>query len=349
MASDEDSSMLEHFQRGQPEAGLQEGNDQAGGIPRRSIAEQPQIGDPGSFHEFPVALLSSPLHRAAVALDFGAVGALDVRAASVRGQGHRYARSDTQHAVTRQDEYGVGGTTDGRWLVTVVADGVSNTRTPHRAAVIASRVGVRIIVQALEDGVPATEIPWANEVAPAVSSAIVRDAARAAGTELPPDEIPPDLLAELQLEQATTAIAAIIATEPSGGADAGAPVRHFPYVVANLAGDSSAFVLSVGGWSDCDPRGPDVDKHDPSAAVQPLPAGDGDIPYVASGVLEAGDALFLMSDGLAAPLGSGTGQVGAHLAMAWNSAPSVYRFAAELDFYRRGFDDDRTCVGIWPE
>ena len=59
-------------------------------------------------------------------------------------------------------------------------------------------------------------------------------------------------------------------------------------------------------------------------------------------------ALFLMTDGVADPLGAGSGEVGRVLGQWWAQPPNEFEFGAQAAFARRSFDDDRTVVGVWP-
>ena len=64
--------------------------------------------------------------------------------------------------------------------------------------------------------------------------------------------------------------------------------------------------------------------------------------------LTAQQVLVLMSDGVGDPLGAGTGEVGQTLAESWRKPPYILTFAAQVEFARRSFDDDRTVIAVWP-
>ena len=114
-------------------------------------------------------------------------------------------------------------------------------------------------------------------------------------------------------------------------------------------GDSAAYLLGPGGW---EVAGGSVKSVDPDGA--PLVTTTWALPNHAveaqTAVVEFGcdTALFLMTDGLADPLGAGTGEVGQTLASWWATPPDPFTLAAQAAFARRSFDDDRTVVGVWP-
>lgn len=297
----------------------------------------PDIGDPGSWRHTRAALLSEPLFRPACVLDAGVLGGLAVRAASIRGQGHRFGGT-TDIGKTRQDDYGIGSARGNAWLIVLVADGVSNSQHPHRAASLAVRVGTRAIGEHLDSGESPETINWAL-VTDRISSAIVRDALRSSGTTLPDDSrVEAAQLQNLAQVMATTAIAAVVGTRPD-------ETGTVPYHVATLAGDSSAALLSAGAWTPLVGAKAAVEGV-VNSSVTPLPGASFSGPPL-SGKIHPGSALFLMTDGLGDPFGDGSGEVGRFLASKWATPRDVYLFAGELDFFRRTFDDDRTCVGVW--
>ena len=83
-----------------------------------------------------------------------------------------------------------------------------------------------------------------------------------------------------------------------------------------------------------------------SSAVDTVP-GNRKPPTVVKASLEPGDLFVLMSDGVGDPLGDGEGDVGEFLADAWRRPPAPLEFAAQVQFRRRTFTDDRTVVALW--
>ncbi|WP_071288551.1 protein phosphatase 2C domain-containing protein [Mycolicibacterium llatzerense] len=114
-------------------------------------------------------------------------------------------------------------------------------------------------------------------------------------------------------------------------------------------GDSAAYLLGPVGW---EVVGGSVKAADPDGAplVTTTLALPSRVVEAQTAVVEFGcdTALFLMTDGLADPLGAGAGEVGHTLASWWAIPPDPFTLAAQAAFARRSFDDDRTVVGVWP-
>lgn len=114
-------------------------------------------------------------------------------------------------------------------------------------------------------------------------------------------------------------------------------------------GDSAAYLLGPQGWQ-CIGGAVKTIRGDGS----PLSSATAALPakcfQIANATVEFGKeaTLFLMTDGVADPLGAGAGQVGHTLGQWWADPPNEFEFAAQVGFARRSFDDDRTAVGIWP-
>jgi hypothetical protein len=309
------------------------------------------VGDAGrSFYEVVPHLLSEPWERPDTVIDGGRVGGLEVRAASLRGLSHRYS------GVTRQDSYGLGVDAAGRWLVTVVADGVSAGRLSHVAASLVTRLGPELVGKRLLHTHPA-DIAW-YEFFEELAGSILRNGYRRIQRDRP--ELPPfdrvenmnradreRTLAEADVAQtmASTATVLVCATEPNQRGD-----REF--VVAWL-GDSPAWQLRAndgagGGWT-CLSQVKGAGRELGSSAVVALPRiprRDADIAH-RLGFLGPDEALFVMTDGVGDPLGEATGDVGEFLATVWRRPPEPLTFAAQVGFGRQSYDDDRTVVGVW--
>lgn len=115
-------------------------------------------------------------------------------------------------------------------------------------------------------------------------------------------------------------------------------------VTAARIGDSSAFVLGRAGWSELfGVEGEDIELTTaalPSAAVAPHTE------TVTVDLVE-GEALVLVTDGLANPLRDGPETVAPSLAEALAHPPAPVSLTALIDFSRRGCHDDRTLLGVW--
>ena len=118
-------------------------------------------------------------------------------------------------------------------------------------------------------------------------------------------------------------------------------------------GDSSAFVLEGGQWRELFLDPDDDDLRGLPVEVLPLRerARPGAI-ELASVTLSASSALVLLTDGVADPLREGPETVAPALAEVLSGGPSGELAPLDLayaaDFSRRGCQDDRTVLAIWP-
>jgi hypothetical protein len=212
----------------------------------------------------------------------------------------------------RQDAYSFVRQQDPDALVVTVCDGVGSLERSHEAAELVSQR----LASALTRDAGTGGLRWAEAFA-SVSGDITH----------------------LRDHMATTVVCAVV-TELADG-------RHR----AELAwiGDSAAYLLSASTW------------HAVGGSVKTIDAGDGPLTTTTKALpsrsvsfstadieFGVGDGLFLMTDGVADPLGSGRGDVGSALADWWSTPPDKFTFGAQVDFARRSFDDDRTVVGVWP-
>lgn len=303
---------------------------------------------------------------------------LQVRAASVRGLSHRHK------GTARQDAYANRVTDDGKFLVVAVADGVSAGRSSHVAARIAAESAVTQVAGLLAE-TPPGHLDW-EHVFGAVSAAIVAEyvagrpsdpahhhqaavepgavSAEPVATTEPVDS--DDLAREVRREMATTLAVAVVSVGYSSSGLYGSEVDDTRMKVhsAWLAwmGDTSIWQLSRSGhwlgetdewvhsgsgrWqpaSDVKNEGAEI----ASSAVRALPAPGQIAVSTAQVGLPPESAILLMTDGVGDPLRDGTGLVGHTLAELWLTAPEPIAFAAQVDFARKTFDDDRTVVGVW--
>ncbi|WP_086668807.1 protein phosphatase 2C domain-containing protein [Lentzea kentuckyensis] len=256
---------------------------------------------------------------------------VEVRAASVRGLAHRaYGR-------VRQDEYACRRTTDGRYLVICVADGVSSGELSHKAAMIATRWGAKALAGILDRSEPAA-LPWGPFVH-SVATQIERYGRKLLRGREDIDAEKCDLR-DVAQKLATTVLYAVVDLRPADGV-------HVAHVVT--VGDTSAWVLREGGRWEPQEAVKNEGAEVYSASVQALPLPPAADPVPVRTTIRAGEALVLMTDGVGDPLGQGTGPVGRFLADAWTRPPaSGVEFAAQIGFARKSFDDDRTVVAVWP-
>ncbi|GAA1740392.1 protein phosphatase 2C domain-containing protein [Luedemannella helvata] len=263
--------------------------------------------------------------------DGGTVGAVHLLAASVRGLSHR------QNGGPRQDSYGFAVTQNGRWLIAVVADGVSAGRLSHRAAQLVARHAPARVLEELEEVDHGVRVDW-YRVFTWLATRIVTVGQKMLADEGTVNPTPKDVCDAM----ATTATIAVVEISPAPDQD-----RYMTYA---WMGDSPIWRIDpANNWhcmTEVKNAGQEVAKSSVHALPRlpddpaKLPQGCGSIP---------GDArLLLMSDGVGDPLGPADGEVAEALAQAWRTPPSVFRFAEQVAFGRKSYDDDRTVVAIWP-
>lgn len=252
-----------------------------------------------------------------------------LRAASVRGLKNRH------EGVVRQDDYCYRQTVDGRRVVVAVTDGVGQGRYSHEAAGVAARQACEVVCGWLRAHDPVS-IRW-DEVFKIVSDAIVT---RGRGVLRRRGDLFEGLDARgLAPRMSTTLVIGVIdlRPDPDGG-------RR---VVLVRVGDSTAWVRQADGtWVSPFPvknEGAAI----ASAAVTALPYVTALEPPVEVRIAP-GEMIALMTDGVGDPLMDGRNDFGHFLAEVWASPPSLLQFAAQVDFARVTFDDDRTAVAVWP-
>jgi hypothetical protein len=118
-------------------------------------------------------------------------------------------------------------------------------------------------------------------------------------------------------------------------------------------GDSSAFILTGAKWDELFPGRAEEELRGSVIAVLPLGSRPGgDTIETASVVLPAGAGLVLLTDGVADPVRDGPGTVAPALAEVLRGGPSgaltPLALAEAADFSRRGCQDDRTILAVWP-
>ncbi len=270
-----------------------------------------------------------------IVIDGADAGRLTFRAASVRGAGHQ------ERGEPRQDAYAVRFTRDQRWLAGCVADGVSAAKRSHEAAAVICECVAQTLVDHLMANPPepgsaawAAELPWEQVVATA-NDAVVELAEPFLTGEATGGPATYEMVRAIM---SATALAFAVETEPS-------PDGAHRAMLANLSGDSAAFLLAEGRWLPLT-----AVKNDGAAifssGVRSLPAAVRVAPNVF--YLFPGQVLLVMTDGLGDPFGSGSGSVADFLRDGWATAPDPLAFAQQVAFFRKTFADDRTAVVVWP-
>ncbi|MDS0133216.1 MULTISPECIES: protein phosphatase 2C domain-containing protein [unclassified Amycolatopsis] len=263
--------------------------------------------------------------------DRGGTG-LALRAASVRGLSHRF------YGTVRQDAYARMLSEDGRYLVACVADGVSACEYSHLAAEIVTRAGCQNLVEQLA-AVPPEKLDWLLVLEKLVS----RTVSAAQGIAHRNGDVPLGTdPREAGRYLASTALFAVIDLETGDDGE------HTAHVVT--LGDTSAWLLTPAAdvaWTPLQ-HVKNSDSVVASSATAAIPVVPAVAPEAVIARFGPGSALVLMTDGVGDALGNGTGEVGAFLSRCWATPPTPLNFAAQVDFARRSYDDDRTALAVWP-
>jgi len=279
------------------------------------------IGEPAPVVE--AGLVAQDPYRPDTVADGGAAFGLTVRAASVRGLAKRYT------GEPRQDDVCLRRHDATRTLIAVLADGVSAAPRADIAAALAVRHAAAAVARQLDADPAPPPIDWADVFGQA-AWALVEEHRRSSGEPQAGVEQAAPLLATTLLVAAVT-----VADEE--------PI----HVQVAAVGDSPALVLQARRFEPLVGETPD--------AADLLGAGVDALPHKphafarAERTLGPGDVLLLASDGLALPLGDGTGEVGRVLARELRRPPNVVDFARLLDFSRATYDDDRSLIAVWSD
>ncbi|MHB9858849.1 protein phosphatase 2C domain-containing protein [Streptomyces sp. YIM S03343] len=304
-----------------------------------------RIGDPGSHRDIlPRLTAPAEVHteygnfpvptcpgwrKPDTVFDGARHGPLAVRAASTRGDSHRHS------GAPRQDDYCLFASDD--WLIAAVADGVSQGSLSHLAAEAAVESGCRALATQLRAAGDPGAVDCEQVVrdsAKAVVRAVHQSLARETGAT---EVLPLGTLARL-------ASAAVVYAVIPAQADADGARRSLLLWV----GDVTAWTLGdEEGWLPLTALKADGGKEVITGTTAALPLLGRESWHQAPFTLAAGEAVLLMTDGVGDALGDGSGDVGTALREAWRQPPDPHVFAAQVDFQRATFTDDRTVVGIW--
>ncbi|OLT31468.1 hypothetical protein BJF79_37030 [Actinomadura sp. CNU-125] len=242
---------------------------------------------------------------------------LTVRAASLRGDDHRYYGEPRQDSVALWTVPLAG--TDA--LVACVADGVGSQPRSHEGSALACRL-LRAEIERAAD-------TWTWERAGELTAGAVVRVASAMTAHAAEAGLDPKALS-------TTLAAAIVDAGPGG--------EPRPAAVLNI-GDGAAYWLRGGALEPVRPA-----AADPGAIVDSrtdaLPGSPGTVRPM-SAWLRPGEALVLCTDGLSNPMHSA--DVRDRLVASWSAPepPGIIDFGWQLAFRAKSYGDDRSAVCIW--
>lgn len=270
------------------------------------------IGEPSALIESRLA--DAEPYRPDTIADGGTGPGWIVRAASVRGLTKRYTGG------ARQDDLCLFADSASRTLLAAVADGVSAAERSEMGAALAVRYAVAAAARQLQGG--RREIDW-DDVFAQAAWALVAEHRRHSADET------------AGADSAAAALASTLLV---------AAVDETTVQLAGV-GDSPALVLADGAFTRLGGAPEDEDFVGGGVAALPTATSPG---WTASRDRCPDEVLLLCTDGLALPLGDGSGEVGEAFAAELADPPQAIDLARMLDFSRKTYDDDRTLVAIWP-
>jgi serine/threonine protein phosphatase PrpC len=281
------------------------------------------LGEP-KLTSTPGALPTAEASVADSLLDGGEVDGLVVRAASIRGDEHRY------YGETRQDAF-------------AIASMLTPAATPNSPALLV----------AVADGIGSEELSQVGSQT--VCSLLARHMRSYAGAILNPGSADPSLRDKRCLEVvealheelnreakrrnvAPRALSTTLSVALIGTAD-GLSRRAIVFAV----GDSPIFTLRNGQFSKVLPV--EADGGLAGNPTDALPTSIGPVRATELS-LQSGDMLLVCTDGLGNPM-KGNPSVTGHLAWSWADPPSLPDFYWQFSFRAVTFGDDRTAVCVW--
>ena len=243
-----------------------------------------------------------------------------VRAASVRGDAHRYDGSP------RQDEFIVAHHPASESLIVAVADGVSSASAACDGALTVCHYATAAILDSLDQG---RDLDWTN-LFQCCAWSLIELAQRRVGDD-----------ADLQVAESLFATTLTIAVLTPRSGD-------LVELSTASIGDSALWILHegdlvqvIGGKSEA------IDGEPFSSTVAALPRLPPKV-FSVKREMSSDDVMLVISDGIGDPLSDGTGLVGELLKSELKVSPETLQFARIADFSRATFIDDRTLVAVWP-
>lgn len=246
---------------------------------------------------------------------------LSIRAASLRGDAHRY------NMMSRQDSLALYELehSRGRAVLACVADGIGSRTQSHRGSSYACRVVVGAVRDRLEDLLFTQDEDTTRRLAEQVVHQVAQEMLSVEGrTEA------------LKGQTDTTLTLALADLTPEGE-----PTR---FTVVSV-GDSPAYLLRD---RELEPLvgEPGGDTGITSTATDALPRNIGHV-QLKGCTVNPGEVLLLCSDGLSNPMAASS--VTEQLVEWWGGGrvPGRLEFGWQLDFQAKTHDDDRTAICLW--
>jgi Protein phosphatase 2C len=213
-------------------------------------------------------------------------------------------------------------------LVVAVADGVGSVTDSAGTAERACRAAVSATV-----GMATTASPTGADEHPATGPAGARQPGRASGWARPPGAARNGVDAANRAAEGGGATTIVVASLTSDGR-----------VELARVGDTTAFVVHRDGSSTELFEPPDPERVDTTTAALPATAP---LVEAAELILEPGQVLVVVTDGIAGPWRDGPTTVAPGLASVLLGHPGPTELLEVADFSRLGCHDDRTAVGVW--
>jgi hypothetical protein len=274
----------------------------------------PVLGEKSRASRSPWGLPPQPA-PSAIAADSVRVGALEIRAASIVGPGHRVQ----QPVVARQDAYRITQDAAGRYVLIAIVDGMSDSKNSDLGANVAASAIVSELRDTLATGADPTRLK-AAELYRAVSAQMTGVAQQ---RQIPVEAV------------RAVALAAVIPI----AADAAGRRR----VWLGGISDVSAWRRHADGWEQV--AGKHKGGMDANALSEFLPFHPS---RAVSTTAELGphDVLAMTTDGVADAFTLIDGAAG-WFADRWREPPAIASFILDVGYEAKTHIDDRTAVVVW--
>jgi serine/threonine protein phosphatase PrpC len=248
---------------------------------------------------------------------------LEIRAATIRGLGHR------AYGEPRQDAYAFDAG-DG-WFVAAVADGLGSLPHSQLASKTAANVLVALTASPAATG---TQPKWTT-VFGTVSDIVRRT-------------VQTHLYGADPTRAAATTLTATCGLRSKNGTWQVSIASYGDCTAAKLTGNRWKVLANQEPGSIAEPTTVSSDSPELlNTATHALPSNTLDRLRIDSTELLPGEVLALFTDGIGWSFGGGRGEVGEQLAKWWASPPRLLEFAAQVGFMRQGEQDDRAAVVLW--